>query len=165
MTATSACPGCGLVLPVSDGPTHGYIGSSAACWALFGEVGVRTYPDGFPGRERQLYVDAYAAQHPGAEERRSIQSVAMHLMTLCLYFEHGTDPVHGRDLHRRMPKKPFYRWLTPPEPRGTLTVAHVAAATSRVEHERRAREWGRGVWEAWSAHHATIEEWITLVLG
>ena len=32
----------------------------------------------------RLSVDTYAVQHPGVPERRSIQSVAVHLMCLCL---------------------------------------------------------------------------------
>jgi Family of unknown function (DUF5946) len=162
---TSPCPGCGLVLPDVDWPTQDALRSSPACQALADEVGVRSYPDGFPGRDRQLFLDAYRAQHPGPDERRAVQLTAMSLMTLCLYFAHGTDPVHGRALHQRMPKKPYYRWLEPPCRRGSLTVAYVAAATSRAEHERRAREWGEDVWTAWSPHHTTIEEWVTLALG
>jgi Family of unknown function (DUF5946) len=162
---TTRCPGCGLVLPEVAWPTQEALGTSPACQALADEVGVRTYPEGFPGRERQLYLDAYRAQHPGPDERRAVQLTAMSLMTLCLYFEHGTDPAHGPALHQRMPKMPFYHWLEPPDRRGSLTVAHVAASTSRVEHERSAREWGRDVWASWSPHQATVEEWVRLALG
>jgi len=37
----------------------------------------------------QLTVDTYAVQHPGVAERRSIQSVALHLITLSLMVERG----------------------------------------------------------------------------
>jgi hypothetical protein len=91
---TSACPGCGLELPEHDGPTHAYIGASPACWALYGEL---RYPP-----SHRLTVDVYAVQHPGGDERRAIQSVALHLMALCLVLERevatvavakGSDPL------------------------------------------------------------------------
>src|SRR4051812_17388804 len=33
---TTACPGCGLVLPCHAGPTHAYMGASPACLKLYG---------------------------------------------------------------------------------------------------------------------------------
>ena len=75
------CPGCGLVLPRSDGPTHAYVVTSPSCWALFSEslttVGYR------------LYTDAYMAQHPGGTDRRQVQSVAVHLVRLYACLEMG----------------------------------------------------------------------------
>src|SRR5689334_17173258 len=78
--ATSACPGCGLVLAEHDGPTHAYIGASPACWAKYGELLVREFGELRNPEVHRLSVDTYAVQHPGVPERRSIQSVAVHLM-------------------------------------------------------------------------------------
>ena len=85
----AACPGCGLVLPARDGPAHPYIGASPACWALFGELLAREYADPRYRRVHRTTVDAYATQHPGVPERRSVQSVALHLAGLLLVFEEG----------------------------------------------------------------------------
>ena len=40
-----ACPGCGALLPVENGPTHPYMRSSPACWARYGEVLAREFGD------------------------------------------------------------------------------------------------------------------------
>ena len=59
------CPGCGLSLPVVEGPTHPYIGASPSCWALFGQVIAREYGAPAYMKAHQTTVDAYAVQHPG----------------------------------------------------------------------------------------------------
>lgn len=159
LSASCTCPGCGLDLPASDGPAHPYIGASAACWGLYGELLALEYgPMDMPAVHR-LTVDAYAVQHPGVPERRSVGSVAVHLMALGLVFEHDmpTDRVtramdgisEGLDL----------RWLAPPEPNGTLTVYDVLVSD---DHEAAVRRWARSVWDAWEPHHATVEEWLAL---
>ena len=158
--AGSACPGCGLVLPPSDGPTHAYLGSSPACWARYGELLVREYGEfGNPAIHR-LSVDAYAVQHPGVPERRSIQSVAVHLMALSLVLERGWLPA---DVTKRMGgfvERARPAWLDPPEPNGTLTVEHPLAAANAASHEVRVREWAADVWPAWSRHHGRVAAWL-----
>jgi hypothetical protein len=160
------CPGCGLVLPGQpDAPNHPYIGASAACWALYGEVLAREYEDPAYFRVHQLSVDTYAAQHPGVPERRSIQSLALHLITLCRVLEDEADPADGPELHRRLAKQPEFSWLEPPERIGKITVADVRAASDAAEHERIVRRWAREVWRAWEPHHATVRRWIDRSFG
>ena len=77
--AARPCAGCGALVPVTDGPTHPYIGASPGCWAIYGEVLAREYGEYAYPPVHRLTVDAYAAQHPGVPSRRSIQSVAIHL--------------------------------------------------------------------------------------
>src|SRR5918992_2105890 len=96
------CPGCGLWLERVDGPKHPYLGASASCLALYGEVLAREYSDPALLSIHQLTVDAYAVQHPGVPDRRTRQSVALHLLTLCLFLERGADPRHGPALHKRL---------------------------------------------------------------
>jgi hypothetical protein len=159
------CPGCGVELDDIEGPTHAYIGSSAACWARFGELLAREYQDPEWFRPHQVTVDAYAAQHPGKPERRSIQSVAMHLMTLGMALERGMDPADAPALHRRMTDRPEYVWLEPPPLAGRLNVLDVLQARSPEEHERRVWAWGADVWDAWAPHHAQVWEWLEASLG
>lgn len=163
-TVASACPGCGLVLPVREGPTHAYLGASPACWALHGDVLAREYSDPDYSRVHQLTVDTYAVQHPGVPERRSTQSVAVHLMTLCLVLEDGLDPREGPKLHKRFVERPLFHWLEPPQPNGTLTVADVREATTAAEHERKVNDWARDVWAAWEPHHVTVRSWVERAL-
>ena len=142
------------------GPTHPYIGASPACWALFGEVLAREYGDPKYFRLHQVTVDTYAVQHPGLPERRSIQSVAVHLITLCLVLEDGADPAEGPKLHKRLAVSNSFHWLEPPHPNGRITVADVLEARTPAEHEALVDAWARDVWVAWKPHHATVRSWI-----
>jgi hypothetical protein len=161
------CPGGGLRLEPHDGPTHPYIGASPACWALFGSVLAREYEgaaEGFFAAHR-LTVDTYAVQHPGAPERRSAQSVGIHLVGLHLALESGVAPEHvTRVLARATTGLNDLRWLEPPANRGEMTVADVAAAETASDHVERVREWASDVWHAWSPHHDTVRAWSAQVM-
>lgn len=139
--------------------------SSPACWRRFGEVLAREFGDPAWLTPHQITVDAYAGQHPGSPGRRSNQSVALHLTTLGLVFERDFDPSKAPALHKWMAHRPDYTRLEPPSMKGRLTVADVLAASDPAEHERLVREWGRDVWDAWSAHHATIWDWLDAARG
>jgi hypothetical protein len=158
MASTNSCPGCGLELPRSDGPTHPYLGASAACWALYGELLADQYAAYDAGPHR-MSVDAYAVQHPGVPERRSIRSVALHLVRLCLMLERGVD---GEDAARLMvvvgERVPGLEWLEPPMPNGSITVREVLSGDADVEG------WARDVWGAWAAHQDTVRGWISRAL-
>jgi hypothetical protein len=161
----TACPGCGLVLPTSDGPTHPYLGSSASCWALFGELLAREFGDPAYFLPHQLTVDVYAVQHPGMPERRSIQSVGLHLMTLCLFLERGADVAQGPKLHKRiMSNPPMFDWLQPP-PLSGMTVADVLEARDPQQHRALVERWAEHVWSAWAPHHHVVRDWIQQSLG
>lgn len=157
----TTCPGCRTVLPAAPGlPTHPYIGASAECWAKYGELLAREYESPAHFGVHQLTVDAYGVQHPGEPERRSIQSVALHLITLGMVIEHGTDPRLGPSIHRRIAGTETFRWLEPPETRGRTTVLDVLAAETPEAHERLVRAWATDVWQAWATHHPTVRTWI-----
>lgn len=96
---TSVCPGCRAVLPASSGPSHAYYGCSPECWACYGAVLAREFGEPAYFAIHQLTVDAYAAQHPGMPERRAIQSVAIHLMTMAMILDGKLDPREGPSLH------------------------------------------------------------------
>jgi hypothetical protein len=159
------CPGCGLELPAVDAPTHAYLGASPACWTLYGEVLAREYSSPELAVVHQLTVDAYAAQHPGAPERRTVQSLALHLVTLGLWVEDGADPRRGPSLHARLAARGGYTWLEPPRPNGRLTVADVRRAAGAAEHRSAVDAWARDVWRAWEPHHATMRAWAEERLG
>jgi len=162
----TACPGCGLELAARPGaPSHPYIGASPECWALFGELLAREYQDPAYFRVHQLTVDTYAAQHPGVPERRSIQSVGLHLMTLCMVVEDDADPLQGPKLHKRFVSRPVFHWLEPPQPNGRLTVADTLGANSPEEHRDAVHAWARDVWDAWAIHHQTVRSWLEGALG
>jgi hypothetical protein len=159
--AMSACPGCGLDLPEHDGPTHPYIGASPACWALYGELLAREYGElNYPPSHR-LTVDVYAVQHPGLPERRAIQSVAVHLIALCLVLEREVATVTVRHLMDRILRAgPRFDWLEPPSPNGTVTVRDVLGSRDLAEHKQAVDRWAADVWEAWAPHHERVRGWI-----
>lgn len=154
MTPTDqSCPGCGLPADGSDGPTHDYIGASAACWARYGDVLTARTAD-------QIVVDTYAAQHPGIEERRSIQSVAVHLMSMCAVLERGLPAEESIVLIRRvLAGRRDWWWLSLDRPIGTITVADVLAGNEPVT------SWATDVWAAWSPHHDTVRSWLDIAAG
>src|SRR3954465_13651382 len=162
---TTACPGCGLVLPCHAGPTHAYMGASPACLKLYGRASSLSWGqrDGLP--LLRLVVDAYGAQHPGARQIRSVQSVAVHLMGLCTNLERGAHteprlvgvrhrppPRHGRGGGRGGPAPPRARldlhWLEPPRPIGTLNIRGPVEAAGGAEHALPLEAWGRARWGA-----------------
>jgi hypothetical protein len=155
-----ACPGCGDRLPPLDGATHPYVGASSACWVRFAEVSATLPQGGTP--LRRLVSDAFMVQHPGVPERRSIQSVGVHLVGLHLVLELGLRPEDlSATLQRLLTRPPAWRWLEPPEPNGPLTIASLEAATAEppLALDRAIDAYVRGVWAAWSAHRGQIVVW------
>ena len=88
------CPGCGATVPdVEETRPHTYVGSAPGCWLLYTQVLAREYGDYRYTPAHQLTVDAYAVQHPGAPERRSAQSVAIHQIGRASCRERVSDTV------------------------------------------------------------------------
>lgn len=158
---TTNCMGCGGSFADSAGPTHRYLESSPGCWAAYGEVLVREYSDPVYYRIHRLTVDAYAVQHPGRPSPQCIQSVAVHLISLCLVLERGVAMTRATAaIQAAVEHKERYIWLAPPPSLGSMTVADVQRAKNAEEHERLVRAWAESAWTAWSPHHATIQNWL-----
>jgi hypothetical protein len=139
--------------------------SSPECWAAFGRLLAVQYGDSTRMAYHQLVVDAYAVQHPGAggqdPDPRAVQSVGIHLMTLCLFLEHGADPALGTQLHRTMVERPAFHPLQAPESLGTRTVASMPLDADPATAREAAYAWARSTWSAWEEHHDTVRRWIT----
>ncbi len=113
------CFGCGGLFPNIEGPTHRYMASSPGCWAAYGEVLARQYGNANYAGAGQLTIDAYAVQHPGRPSAQSIQSVALHLISLCLLLERGVELGTATEGIRAAAKdKRRFAWLAPPETTG-----------------------------------------------
>lgn len=159
---TLACIGCGAPFPDIDGPTHRYMESSPGCWACFGEVLAREYSDYRYARAHRLTVDAYAVQHPGRPSPQSVQSVALHLMSLCAIIEKDGDHRTATKMLKRASKqKGLFQWIEPPSSMGRLTVLDVQRASDADEHVSAVREWAASAWSAWSEHHASVRNWLS----
>jgi CTP:molybdopterin cytidylyltransferase MocA len=157
---TEPCPGCGAryLAQVAD-ETHPYIGASPACWATFGELLAREFGDVTFGRIHRQSVDIYAVQHPGSDDRRQRQSVALHLIGLCHWLEHGIEFDRLTAITQRLANADRdWPWLTPPDGY-PMTVGDVLVARNGPEHVRLVTRWAESTWEAWSAHHDTVRAW------
>jgi len=154
------CPGCNGEFEDMSGPTHEYILSSSACWAVYGEVLAREYSNPRMMQLHRVTVDAYAVQHPGVEVLPARRSVAIHLSRLYLLLEREWPITR---INEAMPKISAFKdrcaWLTPPSMEGTLTVKSVLSAASNDEHEAAVMAWAESVWQAWTPHHATVRTW------
>ena len=161
MSGEVICPGCGATVPdVEEVPRHAYVGSAPGCFLLYSEVLAREYGDIRYTPAHQLTVDAYAVQHPGIPERRAAQSVAVHLVGLCLTLERERGPLELPRLRQRLaaPNRVF-PWLAPPASVGAVTVLDVHAAATPEAHRATVERWARSAWEAWSPHHEQARAW------
>lgn len=161
MNGSVSCPGCGAAVPdVEETDRHTYMGSAPGCWLAYGEVLAREYGDIRYMPAHQLTVDTYAVQHPGLPERRSAQSVAIHLVGLCLTLERHRGPLELPRLRQRLaaPKRTF-PWLQPPPSVGELTVVDIQDTVTPEAHRALVDRWARSAWEAWSSHHAKVRAW------
>ena len=155
------CPGCGArYAPHPTDTTHAYIGASPACWAAFGELLAREFQDPAYGRVHRHTVDVYTVQHPGEDDRRQRQSVAIHLIGLCHWLEHGLEANAVIAATQAMLKRdrPDWPWLEPPT-EFEMTVRDVLVAETAEEHERLVRRWAEVTWEAWGSHHDVVRRW------
>jgi CTP:molybdopterin cytidylyltransferase MocA len=157
---TERCPGCGArYLPQVLDDTHPYIGASPACWATFGEVLAREYGNMTFGRVHRHTVDVYSVQHPGTDDRRERQSVALHLVGLCHWLEHGLDFDRLNAITQRLASEDRpWPWLTPPDGY-PMTVGDLLVARDGLQHVDLVRRWAETTWDAWAPHHGIVRGW------
>jgi hypothetical protein len=158
------CIGCGAPVPKKNGPSHEYIGASPGCWELFAELLAKEYEEyNYPPVHR-VTVDTYAAQHPGSPSKKSIQSVAIHLIGLHLMLDLNFEAHQATQLlNQAAESSQEYVWLEPPQPLGSLTILDVQGADNIKEHTDRVHVWGHTVWQAWQPHHEQIRIWTELL--
>ncbi len=129
-----------------------------------GELNVRFMSDSAAVKYRQLCVDAYAVQHPGSPGPQTIQSVAVHLISLYAQLELGlaTEAAPAL-LQRAVQMKGRFRWMTPPSFVGVRTIADVIGQGDRIEEA--AREWACEGFRAWAEYRGVVKEWYEMVYG
>jgi hypothetical protein len=166
--ASIRCHGCGAQVPdLPETRTRAeYVGSAPGCWQVYTELLAREYSDIRYAPAHQLTVDTYMVQHPGVPERRSAQSVAVHLVGLCLLLERGRTALELPGLRKRFVElHPQFPWLTPPACAGEITVVDILGATSPEEHRAMVDRWAGSTWQAWSGHHVQVRTWADEVSG
>jgi hypothetical protein len=151
---------------MNAGTTHRYIGASPSCWAVFASLVNAGEPPIAPAPLNTLLGDAYAAQHPGTASDQAMQSVAVHLLTLCGVLERGVAPedalwIRQRALRDKQAKgRGRFEWLTPPSFRGSLNVADIARAPTPAARADQAQAYVRQVWQLWSElRGAAVAAW------
>jgi len=161
MTKHVPCPGCGGNFPAIEGPTHRYLESSPGCWKVYGEVLAREYSDPAYARLHRLTVDTYAVQHPGRPNPQAIQSVAGHLISLCLVLERRKSMAEAtKAVGLVTRRKGHYMWLDPPCSMGAVTVADVHMAQSIEAHLALVQKWAESAWSVWAPHHDRVRLWL-----
>lgn len=148
-----------MVLPAIDGPVHRYMESSPSCWAVYGETLAREYSDPAFMAAHRLTVDAYAVQHPGQKSDQSVQSVAVHLISLHAVLVEGLSHRAATQVIQRSADHLRFEWLEPPAQRGELSVSTVHSARTAEEHVAAVHAWANSVRAAWAGHHSTVAAW------
>ena len=160
MVNASICPGCGFAATPVEGPVHAYLTQSAECWARFNLSMALHYSDFAYWPAHQMLTDAYALQHSRGDDRRLIQSAALHLAALVLQFGE-TDVDQNRVIRLRQVLSHrdglpvFDRW-----PEATVTIAAVAVDDGPEAHLRSVRAYAEQVHADWRDHHETAQRLI-----
>jgi len=156
---TPACPACGWP-GADDGPTHAYLSSSAACWRAYGDIMAREFSDLAYWPSHRLLVDAYAGQHSTLDDRRARQSLYLHISALILHFEDGMPGDNLVAFLKRAAHQDPYPLRPMPAASLTVCIAAVHAADTPQAHATAVDAYARGVYTAWSPHHATFRDFI-----
>lgn len=157
---TEICESCGAETSLSTtGLTHAYLGASSGCWARYGEVLAREYSDSHYFVVHPLTVDAYAVQHPGTENLKTINSINLHLASLYSYYHNYMELHELLRLKSHLSKhKHQFQWLHPSEDSGDMTINNIWATNTAEQHCKSVVQWGEIVFECWSEHHSYIKD-------
>ncbi len=141
------CPGCGGNYQPFDGPVHKYMTSSPACWQAYGVVLAREYgnQDLFAAAHR-LTVDAFALQHPGSlNDRRAVQSVNLHYMSLWLVFEKDYPLNLAGKALKTLADHEFESRAKAP-----TSYGYTLLDFDSQDHANSAKQWAQSAFDAWS---------------
>jgi hypothetical protein len=158
------CTGCHALvpdMPAFYGPAHTYLGASAGCWQIYGELTARRVPNMIV---RGLMADTYMVQHPGVASRQAIQSVARHLMGLHCSLELHLPFEQGVEVMKKAPVAQFV-WLEPPTTPGSLTAVDMVRAFDEEVETDLVKEWAVTTWQAWEIHHPMVRHWVNQALA
>jgi hypothetical protein len=160
MKYSKICPGCKSIFEESEtDTTHAYIGASPGCYTYFNEIlALESQNWQYPVIHR-LLVDSYCVQHPGIESKKSIQSVAIHLLALYMALEKNFDLRYiTKQMGIAISKGAIFNWLNPPQNLGNVTIKDIRTSSLK-EYEDSIYRWARSVWEEWKEYHDKIKLW------
>ncbi|MCV3273890.1 DUF5946 family protein [Roseobacter sinensis] len=155
MDAATVCEGCAGRFAAIDGPLHDYLTVSAGCWARFGQALAMHYSDHRYWPAHQLLTDAYVLQHSRGNDRRSIQSVHVHLAALYAQLCLGHAEPRSIALRRALAEfdfKPLSKaW---PIPRRSIETVELAPPE---QHLPAVKDYAWSVLEDWEPFHDLAE--------
>ncbi len=144
------CVGCGADVADIEYPVHGDMRTSPGCWALFCDVLGREFSNRAYWPVHQLTVNAYALQHAASNP-------ALHLLALCLRFEHGyLDDRILPVMRRAVKEKSSLPFVEAPAASSKLTVLSVYAAKTAEEHIASVERWAKAVWASYGDSHDVV---------
>lgn len=156
-TATTVCPGCGVVLADRHLDPPDRFNTSGECWQLFSDLSCYTVSKQDAAFIHQHVVDAYEAQHAGGITRNS--SVIFGLVGLYLALEKGFTGRQVQLVHMRIARvQKTWPRLEPPTRPATLTVADVLRVPDGPEKDALIRRWMAEVWESWGERQEQVRE-------
>ena len=146
------CVGCGAEVADVEYPVHSDMRTSPGCWALFCDVLGREFSDRAYWPVHQLTVNAYALQHAASNP-------ALHLLALCLRFEHGLSDEQILPVMRRVAKdKNALPSVETPSVTNEVMVLDVYAAKNAQGHIAAVERWARAVWGGWRDSHEAVRK-------
>jgi hypothetical protein len=146
---STACPGCGAVLPTSQWPENPKYNASRECAEVAGQLlGYEVEHSARLGYLHQLRIDAYGGQHVDVNGPRIGPVFALN--GLYMFLERGSGNLDVRTAHGIMANS-YSDWprLVPPTQAGQLTAYDVLTAGGVDEVEKTLLAWAREVWESW----------------
>ena len=158
------CFSCGAKSLNISGQTHEYMLSAPGCYEMFNEVMDREYSDLQYARAHHYTVDAYACQHPGElTNPKAVNSTGIHLVSLHMLFEKQMDITLAARLKMEFAQfnkeTQLIKQLQHPKTFGELTIYEIWNNEDGSKHFELCKQWAFLTWQAWSAHHTTIEHW------
>jgi Family of unknown function (DUF5946) len=110
----------------------------------------------------QYVVDAYAAQHVGADTKPIAMAAA--LIGLFLFCERGYTGRQVQQAHMKLGNK-MKTWplFEAPAEHSGLTVTKPLSVAPGAERDETIKRWARAVWEMWRERHLEVENLLNQI--
>jgi hypothetical protein len=122
---------------------------------LYNDLAYYTLAHPDPAFIHQLLVDAYTAQHAGANTKPI--AITFALIGLYLVVEKNFTGKQVQRVHMQLARsRKVWPSFSLPVERGTMTVADVASVPPGAERDAAIHQWCAAVWEAWRGSRELI---------
>ncbi|MGB9031656.1 MAG: DUF5946 family protein [Acidobacteriaceae bacterium] len=124
---------------------------------LYNELAYYTLAHPDPAFIHQLLVDAYTAQHAGANTKPI--AITFALVGLYLVVEKNFTGKQVQRVHMQLAgSRKVWPSFSVPNDRATMTVADVASVPPGAERDAAIHQWCAAVWETWRGSREPIAE-------